>query len=337
MPVILDGSRRKPKRVTAAEEVGKLSVGPFGQSGLVPPTTDAMAALGPASAASESHSVRSARSGILAQLNHLQYVPGTQPEGLPGIPALSQLHNEVFYPKLLNPVTDQTQPFSIAESHRSLNSQKIPTSSNRRQAHQDSEARSKAREAGQRTRTTNLPEGKGQHTTAEDDRQRGQRMTSGMSSSIGQHIEVQGVELNDSSHERPETEHVERLDKFHDLENLEQMNLQHPHEIEGVRSVKEVQHQAILDQALLSDASLRNLNDLTDSAKIQDTSNEDEEDVSKISPHISQINIDKTIESRSRSVTQAEAQLEEQKRRQMAHDGGQSSNPSGSFNAFKQY
>ena len=75
-----------------------------------------------ASCHSGSQSVRSNRSGILAQLKNKNV----------GIPSLPQLKNEVFYPQLLPLPVDQAQPpFSIAESHRSLNSQKIPTSNSK--------------------------------------------------------------------------------------------------------------------------------------------------------------------------------------------------------------
>ena len=75
-----------------------------------------------ASCHSGSQSVRSNRSGILAQLKNKNV----------GIPSLPQLNNEVFYPQFLPLPADQAQPpFSIAESHRSLNSQKIPTSNSK--------------------------------------------------------------------------------------------------------------------------------------------------------------------------------------------------------------
>lgn len=74
-----------------------------------------------ASCHSGSQSVRSNRSGILAQLKNKNV----------GIPSLPLLKHEVFYPQFL-PLPDQAQPpFSIAESHRSLNSQKIPTSNSK--------------------------------------------------------------------------------------------------------------------------------------------------------------------------------------------------------------
>ena len=75
-----------------------------------------------ASCPSGSQSVRSNRSGILAQLKDKNR----------GIPALPQLQNDGLYTQLLPLPADPPQPaFSVVESHRSLNSQKIPTSSGR--------------------------------------------------------------------------------------------------------------------------------------------------------------------------------------------------------------
>ena len=72
-----------------------------------------------ASCHSGSQSVRSSRSGILAQLKNKNA----------GIPSLPQLNNDPFFPQFLPLPADQAHPpFAVAESHRSLNSQKIPTS-----------------------------------------------------------------------------------------------------------------------------------------------------------------------------------------------------------------
>lgn len=92
------------------------------------------------------------------------------------------------------------------------------------------------------------------------------------------HIEVQGVEINDSSR-KSETFSGDLMLKFQKFENIHGLNLKAAG-IELEYAVPPLTAQAA--------------NDLAGSTKFPETSG----DVSKVSPIISQININKTIESK---------------------------------------
>ena len=96
-------------------------------------------------------------------------------------------------------------------------------------------------------------------------------MVSGQSSSIGMHIEVQGVEINDSSR-KSETFSGDLMLKFQKFENIHGLNLK----AAGLES-----------EYVAPPLTVQAVNDLAGSAKFPETSG----DVSKVSPIISQINI----------------------------------------------
>jgi hypothetical protein len=133
------------------------------------------------------------------------------------------------------------------------------------------------------------------------------------------HIEVQGVEINDSSR-KSETFSGDLMLKFQKFENIHGLNLK----AAGVES-----------DYTMPPLTAQAPNDLAGSAKFPETSG----DVSKVSPIISQININKTIESkRSQSDSQTDVQIDEQGLSKQAHNKhSRSSHQSGSNNQFKQY